>query len=206
MTASNHFTFKEADAVDQSAPGNVLQSARLLLSDIASTLVFLCVMLVTHNVRLAVVFGMATGIGQIVWAFSRGGRIDFMQWMSLVLVLVSGSITLLTGDPRIVMAKPSILYILLGLMMLKPGWMTRYLPPIASSTVPDVVFVFGYLWAAMVFLTAAVNLIFALRFDAVAWSAFMSAFAIVSKVVLFLTQYAAMRFIGNRRRRGAVIG
>jgi len=75
-----------------------------------------------------------------------------------------------------------------------------------DTTVPDVAFVFGYLWAAMMFLTAAVKLIFALRLDAVAWSAFMSAFAIGSKVELFLIQYAAMRFIGSRRRRGAVIG
>jgi intracellular septation protein len=205
VTTPNHSGIKDSEAMDQRAPGNVAQSAGLLVSDIASTLVFLGVLLVTHDIRLAVAFGMVTGIGQIVWAFWRGRRIDFLQWMSLVLVLVSGSIALLTNDPRIVMAKPSVIYICVGVVMLKPGWMTRYLPPIAATIVPDVAFVFGYLWAAMMFLTAAMNLIFALYLDAVAWSEIMSAFAIGSKVVLFLVQYAAMRFIGGRRRRGAVI-
>jgi len=71
MDTSNILTFNDAAAAEQSAPGNVLHSARLLLSDLASTLVFLSVVLVTHDVRLAVILGMATGIGQIVWALSR---------------------------------------------------------------------------------------------------------------------------------------
>src|SRR4051794_38256815 len=111
MTTSLHSGSKDLYAAGRQAPGNLAQSAGLLLSDIASTLVFLVVMLVTHDVRLAVIVGMVTGIGQIAWAMARRRRIDFMQWMSLVLVLVSGSIALLTNDPRIVMAKPSVIHV-----------------------------------------------------------------------------------------------
>ena len=50
------------------------------------------------------------------------------------------------------------------------------------------------------FFSAALNVVIALSFSVVAWSAFMSAYAIVSKAGLFLIQYAAMRYIGARRR------
>jgi hypothetical protein len=42
--------------------------------------------------------------------------------------------------------------------------------------------------------------VIALNFSVVAWSAFMSGYAIVSKAVLFLIQYTTMRYIGTRRR------
>ena len=40
---------------------------------------------------------------------------------------------LLTDDPRFVMLKPTLIYCIVGTVMLKPGWMTRYLPPIARE-------------------------------------------------------------------------
>ena len=178
---------------------SVAQSAGLMVSDLGSTLIFLILVLLTHDIRLAVIAGMAVGIGQIGWAFARGHSVDFMQRMSLVLVLVSGAVALLTGDPRIVMVKPTLIYLVVGAAMLKRGWLARYMPPIGRTVLADVVGVFEYLWAALMFLTAALNLVFALRLDAIAWSAAMSAFAIGSKVVLFDVQYAAMRRIGRRR-------
>ena len=61
----------------------------------------------------------------------RKHPVDTMQWLSIGLVVVSGIATLLTADPRFVMLKPSVIYCIVGAYMLKPGWMTRYLPPIA---------------------------------------------------------------------------
>jgi intracellular septation protein len=89
-------------------------------------------------------------------------------------------------------------------VMLKPGWMNRYLPPIAREKVPDIAVIFGFAWAALMFVSAAVNLFVALNFSVVAWSAFMSVYAIVSKAGLFLIQYATMRYIGVRRRTRVV--
>jgi intracellular septation protein len=123
-----------------------------------------------------------------------------MQWMSLFLVLGAGTVTLLTDDPRFVMIKPSVIYIIVGIVMLKPGWMNRYLPPIAIEVVPDIAVIFGYVWAGLMFFSAALNLIVALNFSVVTWSAFMSVYAIVSKAVLFLFGFVTMRTIGRRRR------
>jgi hypothetical protein len=45
------------------------------------------------------------------------------------------------------------------------------------------------------------NLIVALKYSVAAWSAFMSAWGVASKAVLFLISYATMRSIGVRRHR-----
>jgi intracellular septation protein len=162
---------------------------------------FLVLFLLTHNITLSVVLGMALGVGQIGWQFARKKPIDTMQWMSLFLVLAAGTTTLLTNDPRFVMIKPSVIYLIVGIVMLKPGWINRYLPPVALELIPDIAVIFGFVWAGLMFFSAALNLIVALNFSVVTWSATMSIYAIVSKAVLFLIGFVTMRTIGRRRRR-----
>jgi intracellular septation protein len=83
--------------------------------------------------------------------------------------------------------------------------MNRYLPPVAIEVVPDIAVIFGFAWAGLMFFSAALNLIVALNFSVVTWSAVMSIYAIVSKAVLFLIGYATMRTIGVRRRRAQIM-
>jgi intracellular septation protein len=180
---------------------NLLQAGRLLLLDLASTLALLAVFLLTRNIALSVGLGMALGIAQIGWQFFRKQPVDTMQYLSLFLVVASGTATLITGDARFVMLKPSLIYLIVGIVMLKPGWMNRYLPPIAQELVPDIAFIFGFIWAALMFASAMLNIVVAMNFGVATWSAFMSLYAIVSKIGLFLIQYAVMRVIGIRRRR-----
>jgi intracellular septation protein A len=180
---------------------NLFDAGKLLLLDMASTFFFLVLFLLTRNITLSVVLGMALGVAQIGWQFARNKPIDTMQWMSLFLVLGSGAATLITDDPRFVMVKPSVIYVIVGIVMLKPGWMNRYLPPVAVELVPDIAVIFGFLWAGLMFFSAALNVIVALNFDVVTWSAFMSIYAIVSKAVLFLIGFVTMRTIGRRRYR-----
>jgi intracellular septation protein len=179
---------------------NLLQAGKLLLLDMASTFFFLFLYLLTKNVTLSILLGMALGAAQIGWEFARNKPIDTMQWMSLFLVLGAGTATLLTADPRFVMIKPSVIYCVVGIVMLKPGWMNRYLPPVAIELIPDIATLFGYVWAALMFFSAGLNLIVALNFSVVTWSTFMSIYAIVSKLALFLIGYATMRTIAVHRR------
>ena len=178
----------------------LFQSARLLLLDMASTFFFLVLFLLTKNVQLSVTLGVA----QIGMQFARGKRIETMEWLSLFVVVASGAATLLTNDPRFVMIKPSVLYAIVGVVMLKPGWMNRYLPPAAKELVPDVATIFGFVWAGLMFATAALNIVVALNFTVAAWSAVMAVFAIGSKLALFLVGYAVMRAIAVRRRRARI--
>ncbi len=180
---------------------NLFAAAKLLLLDLASTFFFLVVYLLTKNIPLAVALGVALGIGQIAFEFVRKRPIDTMQWMSLFLVIGAGTATLLTNDPRFVMIKPSLIYLVVGVVMLRPGWMNRYLPPVAKELVPDIAFIFGFIWSGLMFFSAALNVIVALNFSVVTWASFMSVYGIVSKLGLFLIQYAVMRYVGIRRRR-----
>jgi intracellular septation protein A len=178
---------------------NLLRSARLLVSDLASTILFLAVLLITKDLILAVALGVGLGVLQIGWLMARRQPIDTMQWLSIGLVVASGAATMLTNDPRFVMLKPTVIYCIVGAYMLRPGWMNRYLPPIAIQTVPDLAYIFGFVWAGLMFLSAALNVALALSLDPVTWSATMSSWGIVSKIALFLVQYATMRLIGRRR-------
>jgi intracellular septation protein len=180
---------------------NLFEAGRVLLLDMAAMLFFLVLFLLTHNVALSVVLGMALGIAQIGWQFARRKPIDTMQWMSLFLVLGAGTVTLITNDPRFVMIKPSVIYIIVGVVMLKRGWMNRYLPPIAIELVPDIAVIFGYAWSGLMFFSAALNVFVALNFSVVTWSATMSIYGIASKAAMFLTGYAVMRTMGVARYR-----
>ena len=184
---------------------NLFEAGRLLLLDMASTFFFLALYLLTNNIALSVALGVALGIAQIGWQFARKKPIETMEWLSLFLVVGSGAATLVTKDPRFVMIKPSLIYVIVAVVMLKPGWMNRYLPPVAMEIVPDVALIFGFVWSGLMFLSAALNVIVALNFSVATWASFMSIYAIVSKLGLFLTQYATMRYIGVRRRRAQAI-
>ena len=169
---------------------DLFAAAKLLLLDMASTVFFLVVFLLSKNIPLAVALGVALGVAQIGWEFVRKRPIDTMQWLSLFLVVGAGTATLITNDPRFVMVKPSLIYLVVGVVMLKPGWMNRYLPPVAKELVPDLAFIFGFVWSGLMFFSAALNVIVALNFSVVTWASFMSVYGIVSKLGLFLIQYA----------------
>ncbi|MEP7241147.1 MAG: septation protein IspZ [Devosia sp.] len=179
---------------------SLFAAASVLLVDMASTFLFLVVFLVTRNVALSVVLAMALGVAQIGWQVISKKPLEAMQWMSLFLVLGSGAATLITDDPRFLMVKPSVIYVIVGIVMMRRGWLVRYLPPIATALVSDIAVTFGFAWAALMFFSAVLNVVVALNFSIVTWSAFMSIYAIASKTALFLIGYAAMRYIGGRRR------
>jgi intracellular septation protein A len=144
---------------------NLFAAAKLLLLDMASTFLFVVLLLLTQNIPLSVILGVALGVAQIGWEFVRKKPIDTMQWMSLFLVVGSGAATLLTKDPRFVMVKPSLIYVVVGVVMLKPGWINRYQPPVAKAVVPDIAVILGFAWSGLMFISAAVNTIVALNFS-----------------------------------------
>ena len=184
---------------------SLLHSATFLLLDMASTFFYLAVFLTTKSIPIAASAGVGLGIAQIVWERTRGKKIEAMQWMSLFLVVASAIATVLTNDPRFVMFKASVIYVIIGVVMLKPGWMNRYLPPAAVELLPDVGVIFGFVWAGLMFVSAAVNLGTALTMSFIGWTAFMSTYALATKLGLFAVQYGTMRFIGGRRRRSGLV-
>jgi intracellular septation protein len=178
-----------------------LNAAKLLLADLASTLFFVALFLLTHNIVLSVSLGMALGLVQIGTQFVRRKPVHTMQWLSLSLTFAVGAATLLTDDPRFVLFKPSVIYAIVGVVMLKRGWLNPYLPAIARAVAPDVALVVGFVWAGLMFVSAAVNTFVALTCSVATWASTMLIFGISSKVAVFLFGFTAIRVIVVRRVR-----
>ncbi len=178
-----------------------LNGVKLLLLDLASTLFFLVLFLTTHNIVLSVSLGIALGLVWIGTQFIRRKPIHTMQWLSLFLTIAVGAATLLTNDPRFVLIKPSVIYAIVGVVMLKPGWLNPYLPGIARAVAPDVAVVVGYVWAGLMFVSAAVNAFVALTCNVATWALTMPVFAISSKIAVFLFGFTAIRAVVVRRVR-----
>jgi hypothetical protein len=67
--------------------------------------------------------------------------------------------------------------------------------------VPDLGVTFGYVWAGLMFFSAALNLVLAFRLSVTGWSLAISAWGLSSKTALFIFQYGVMKTIGRRRYR-----
>jgi intracellular septation protein A len=179
-----------------------LIAARPIVFDMLATIAFAGLLALTGNAVLATVAAMAMGAGQATWEKLRGKPVPALQWASLGLVTVLGGATLFTGDPRFVMIKPTIVYLTVGAAMLQRGWMVRYMPPRALEFLPRrLIDAGGYVWAGLMFATAAANLVIALTLPHAAWIAFIGVFPLTSKLALFLVHYASFRLIAGRNAR-----
>lgn len=171
-------------------------------SDFLSSIVFLIIYSVSGDVVLATAVGIAAAIAQVIYARVRGRPLGFMTYASLALVIVLGSATLLTKDPRFVMFKPSIAHFAIGAVMLKRGWMLRYMPPIVVENIPGLITRAGYAWAALMFLLGLGNIAVAMTGDVKLWAFYISFVAFGAKIAAFAIQYVAFRFVITRKLRG----
>ena len=170
-------------------------------TDFLSTLVFLALYLATGNVVLATGVAIAGAVAQVIYARVKGQPLNFMTYASLALVIVLGGATLLTNDPRFVLAKPSIAHFAIGTIMLRRGWMLRYMPPIVTQTIPQYVTLAGYAWAALMFVLGLGTIAVALTGDMKLWAIYVSVVAVGAKVAAFAVQYAVFRILVTNRIR-----
>ncbi len=170
-------------------------------TDFLSTIVFVAIYWITGNVVLATGVAIAGAVIQVIHARIKGLQLGFMTYASLALVIVLGSATLLTADPRFVLAKPAIAHFAIGAIMLKRGWMLRYVPPIVTETIPEYVAFAGYAWAVLMFALGAGTIAVALTGDMKLWTIYVSVVAIGAKVVAFAVQYVAFRLLVINRLR-----
>jgi intracellular septation protein len=181
----------------------IVHAGKWLAADLFSTLMFVGLYAVTHSVYVATGLAIAAGFVQIAWLNFRRQPIDVMQWMSLGLVVVFGGASLIAHDPRFIMLKPTLIYAVIGGVMLKPGWMNRYQPPAALPWSRDVAATFGYVWAGLMFLTGAANLALVIHGDPKLWAWFIGVVPIASKLMLFGVQYLVTQVIVRRRMHAA---
>ncbi|HEX5262482.1 MAG TPA: septation protein IspZ [Phenylobacterium sp.] len=176
----------------------LLYAVRPLISDFFPTIVFAVLVAMKVDVRVATGAALLIGIAQVAIQKALKRKVELLQWASLGLVIVFGALGILTNDARFLMAKPTIIYLAIGAVMLKRGWMVRYLPPIAGEHGKPLMITFGYVWAGLMGLTAVVNLVVAIWFTAL-WPAFIAVVPMASKLALFAFQYVTVRRFVRRR-------
>ena len=172
-------------------------------ADFFSTILFLAIYLATDNVLLATGVAIAGAVAQVIYARVKGKPLAYMTYASLALVIVLGSATLLTHDPRFVLAKPAIGHFAIGAIMLKRGWLLRYLPPIVTETIPEYVTFAGYAWAALMFVLGAGTIGVAMTGDMKLWTFYVTVLLVGAKLAAFAIQYIAFRLVIGSRIRAA---
>ena len=177
---------------------NFLYAVRPLVYDSLGIIVFAVLVMLDTDVLVAAVAGLVIAAAIVFLDLARRRPVPALQWISLLLMLVSTVATYLTNDPRFVMAKPSVVYLIVGCVMLKPGWMNRYVPEDSLPLIGDRMTLFGFVWAGLMFLTALLNLIVAVWFTA-SRPEFIAVFPLASKIVLFLIHFAIIRMTARRR-------
>ncbi len=174
-----------------------------LATDFLSSIIFLVIYLLTDSVILATSVGIAGAVAQVIYSRVKGTSLGFMTYASLALVIILGTATIFTSDPRFVLAKPSIAHFAIGAIMLKRGWMLRYMPPLVAETIPEYVTIAGYCWAVLMFALGAGTIAVASIGDLKLWAFYVSVVAVGAKVLAFVVQYLAFRLLVTTRLRSS---
>jgi intracellular septation protein A len=106
---------------------------RTLLADMAAGLLFFAILALTNDIYKATLAGVIFGLGVAGWIWVKTRKLEPMQLLGLGLVMVMGSATILFHDHRFVMYKPTVYFTCAGLVMLKTGWMYRYMPKATNT-------------------------------------------------------------------------
>jgi intracellular septation protein A len=122
---------------------DLIYAVKPLVFDSLGVIVFALLMALKTDLLIASGAGTLVALVVVLFEYSQHGRVASLQWISLAMVLVSTAATIYTLDPRYVMAKPSVVYAMIGSAMLRRGWMNRYIPPENLPLVGDLMTCFG---------------------------------------------------------------
>lgn len=177
----------------------IVHVVRPLGADLLATLCFYAVFAATGSVGIATILAAALGVGQLAWTVAQRRPVPPIQWASLLLVLLVGGVSLATGDPRYVLYKAAIIYVVIGCTMLRRGWLVRYVPPIALPYLARrMIVAFGYMWAALLLATGLLSLVLIWTVPPRTVALVMGFWAPGSKLLLLMCQYAVGRAFVRR--------
>jgi intracellular septation protein len=130
------------------------------------------------DIYTATIVAMVATIGQILWVYYRHRKIDAMQWISLVMILVFGSLTIFLHDKTFIQLKPTALYwlfsgaLFVSAQFFNKNWIQVLmgkqvsLKPESSSSVWHRL---NLAWAAFFFLMGVLNLYIAFEYSEETW-------------------------------------
>ncbi len=125
-------------------------------------------------ILLATIVVIVATVAQIAWVHFRHGKVDKMLWVSLVLVVVFGGMTLIFQDETFIKWKPTILYWVFAGSMAFAALVLKKNPIKAmlgeQLTLPEPVWgKINLSWIAFFLFMGALNLIIAFNFPTDTW-------------------------------------
>ncbi len=125
-------------------------------------------------ILLATIVVIVATVAQIAWVHFRHGKVDKMLWVSLVLVVVFGGMTLIFQDETFIKWKPTILYWVFAGSMAFAALVLKKNPIKAmlgeQLTLPEPVWgKINLSWIAFFLFMGALNLIVAFNFPTDTW-------------------------------------
>lgn len=129
------------------------------------------------GIYVATAAGIVASMGQIGWLLARGRKVDVMLWVTLVIVVVFGGLTLVLHNELFIKWKPTVLYWFSGIALVVAEWFFGK-NPIRSVlekqlALPERVWPWvNRSWAVFFLVLGALNLYVALNFPTETWVKF----------------------------------
>ena len=130
------------------------------------------------DIYTATIVAMVATIVQILWVYYRHRKIDAMQWVSLVMIIVFGSLTIFLHDKTFIQLKPTALYwlfsgvLLISAQFFKKNWIQILMGKqvtLKQSHSHSVWHQLNLAWATFFFVMGALNLYIAFEFSEDTW-------------------------------------
>jgi intracellular septation protein A len=161
--------------------------------DLLATFVFVALFW-TVGVYIATAVGVSLVIAQTLYMHFTGKKIGALQWLSLVLISTFGGATMVFHNPHFIMIKPSLLWLALGVVMLRRDWMAPYLPPIITEHLQEQHIIrAGYAYAALMFTLAVANVVVVIVASPNVWAAYALLGPTLAQGLLLLIFYFCFR-------------
>lgn len=143
-----------------------------------------------YDIYVATAVAMAVSIAQVGWSWTRHGKVDNMQWVTLGLIVVLGGLTLFLKDETFIKWKPTLVNWLFAAAFLGSQYigsksiLQRMMA--ANITLPEPVWRrLNWLWVAFFSVLGAVNLYVAYNYDTATWVNF-KLFGMMGLTILFV--------------------
>ena len=130
------------------------------------------------DIYTATIVAMVATIAQILWVYYRHRKIDAMQWVSLVMIIVFGSLTIFLHDKTFIQLKPTALYwlfsatLLISALFFNKNWIAVLMGKqvtLKAHSAHSVWHRLNVAWAAFFFAMGALNLYIAFEYSEETW-------------------------------------
>lgn len=146
------------------------------------------------NIYSATIVAMLATILQIIWVAIRYKKIETIQWISLILIIVFGGMTIAFQDKRFIQIKPTILYWIFAVgLIVSSKFLKRNLIEVALTkqvTLKNrqdtkVWKVLNNYWVTFFFLMGGLNLYVAFNYEEDTWVNFKM-FGSMGLLIIFI--------------------